>query len=166
MRLVVVYSVYISSPFLFNFFGCMWDICVLLLMLAYFMWSWSVIFVPIFLCAAFRYNYLNRKLKTMVKAYCHRFKIIEGPACTSEGGSQTAHHLLYNCKLYKERVQLKNIITKNADRWLINKNQLVTKYSNKFTKFISSIHFKKAINHCHKCNLLLVMMVKFINAYI
>ena len=53
-----------------------------------------------------------------LKAYYHRFKIIEDPTYFCGGGSQTTHHLLYDCKLYnKESMQLKDIITKNGDRW-------------------------------------------------
>ena len=52
-----------------------------------------------------------------LKAYYHRFNKINDPICISGGGSQTAHHLLYDYQLYsKERMQLKDIITKNGDK--------------------------------------------------
>ena len=34
--------------------------------------------------------------------FYHRFKIIADPTCTCGGGSQTAYHLLCDCKLYKQ----------------------------------------------------------------
>ena len=77
-----------------------------------------------------------------IKIYCHIFKVIEDPSCDYRGRSQTAHHLLYDYQLYTERTQLKGIVTKNGDRWPINKNQLVTKYFNTFRICISSIDFK------------------------
>jgi hypothetical protein len=33
-----------------------------------------------------------------LKAYYYIFKIIDDPICICGGGSQTAHHLLYDCK--------------------------------------------------------------------
>ena len=35
----------------------------------------------------------------------------------------------------QERMQARDIITKNANRWVINKNELVIKYFNSFRKF-------------------------------
>ena len=61
-----------------------------------------------------------------LKAYYHRFKIIEVPSCTYGAGSQTAHHLLYDCKLYnKKRTQLRDIIKSKGVILSINKNQIV-----------------------------------------
>ena len=59
---------------------------------------------------------LTSELTTMLtghgrlKAYYHRIKIIEDPTCACGGGRQTAHHLLYDCKLCKERLQLSTIV--------------------------------------------------------
>jgi hypothetical protein len=78
-----------------------------------------------------------------LKAHYHSLKIIEGPTCTCGGGSQTADRLLYDCKLYNKGEPCSgDIVTKNGDRWTINKNKLVTEYFGKFRKFISSIDFK------------------------
>jgi hypothetical protein len=58
-----------------------------------------------------------------LKAYYHRFRILEDPTCSWEGGSQTAHHLLYDCKLSNnERTQLKDTVTNNGERLPKNKN--------------------------------------------
>ena len=92
---------------------------------------------------------LTSELTTMLtghgklRAYYHRFNIIDDPTCICGGGSQTAHHLLYDCQLYsKERMQLRDIITKNGDRWPLNKSQIIRKYQTKFRTFISAIDFK------------------------
>jgi hypothetical protein len=58
-----------------------------------------------------------------------------------EAKQRTIYFVIANCT-NKERTQLKEIVIKNGDRWPINKNQLGTKYFNKFRIFISSIDFE------------------------
>ena len=73
-----------------------------------------------------------------LKAYYQRFKRIEDLTCPRGEGSQVAHHLLHDCKLYNAEItQLRDIATKNGDRWHLNNTQLVIRYFSKFKKFTS-----------------------------
>ena len=54
-----------------------------------------------------------------LRAYYHRFNIID-----------------------EERMQLRDIITKNGDRWPLNKSQIIRKYQSKFRTFLSAMDFK------------------------
>ena len=58
---------------------------------------------------------LTRHGKVKKKKHDDIFYITEDSICTCEGGSHTAHHLLYDCKEYKERMQLRNNVMKNGD---------------------------------------------------
>jgi hypothetical protein len=41
------------------------------------------------------------------KAYLHRFKIIQSPECSCDGGNQTVDYIIYDCvKLQREREKL------------------------------------------------------------
>ena len=78
-----------------------------------------------------------------IKAYLHRFKIIESPDCPCGGGNQTVNHLLYDCtKLQREREKLTNSIS-NQDKWPVNKCDLVKKHIKHFIQFADQIDFEK-----------------------
>jgi hypothetical protein len=75
------------------------------------------------------------------KAYLHRFKIIESPECSCDGGNQTVDHLLYDCtKLQREREELISNVSKQ-DYWPVNKSDLVKKHLKHFIHFTDSIEF-------------------------
>jgi hypothetical protein len=68
-----------------------------------------------------------------LRAYLHRFKIIEDPMCPCEMNSQTNDHLIHECILLsKQRHILKKRITKAGRRWSISNNELSNKYTNLF----------------------------------
>ena len=71
------------------------------------------------------------KLSTIVtghgtlRAYYHRFKIINDPVCVFKTGPQTTDHLIWVCeKLRKQRETLKNRIRKAGGDWPISNSDL------------------------------------------
>jgi len=78
-----------------------------------------------------------------IKAYLHRFKIIESPECPCGGGSQTVDHLLYDyTTLQNESERLIGKISRPGN-WPVNKSQLADKYIKFFLDFKNTIDFTK-----------------------
>lgn len=78
-----------------------------------------------------------------LRAYLHRFKIIEDPMCPCEMNPQTTDHVIRECTLLSKQTQIlqRSIITAGG-RWPISKTELANKYMNLFQKFVNSINFK------------------------
>jgi hypothetical protein len=94
---------------------------------------------------------LTSKLTTMLtghgrlKAYYHRFHIIDDPTCPCKGGEQTVDHILYECKkLNDERKKLRGNIIRKGGTWPGNKLQLVGKFIKDYCKFINSIDLENS----------------------
>ena len=79
---------------------------------------------------------MNVKFSTIVtghgtlRAYYHRFKIMEDPICVCKTGPQTTDHLIRECvKLRKQRETLKNRIRKAGRVWPISNFDLANKHT-------------------------------------
>jgi hypothetical protein len=78
-----------------------------------------------------------------LRAYLHRFKIIEDPTCPCEMNSQTTEHLIHECTiLSKERQTVRNSIKKTGGKWPMSKTELANTYTTLFQKFVNSINFE------------------------
>jgi len=78
-----------------------------------------------------------------LRAYLHRFKIIEDLMCPSKMNPQTTDHLTWECALLcKQRQSLKNNITKAGGRWPTSNHELENKYTNLFLNFVNTINFE------------------------
>jgi hypothetical protein len=84
---------------------------------------------------------MNIKLSTIVtehrtlRAYYHRFKIINDPVCVCKMGPQTSE------KLQHERETLKRRIIKAGGNWPLSNFELANKYTKWFQMFINAINF-------------------------
>jgi len=68
-----------------------------------------------------------------LRAYLHRFKIIEDPMCPCETNPQTIDHLIWECTLLsKQRQSLKNGIIEAGGSWPISNIELANTYTNIF----------------------------------
>jgi len=78
-----------------------------------------------------------------LRAYLHRFKIIEDPMCPCKMNPQTTDHLIWKCaSLSKQGQSLKNNITKAGGRWPISNYKLANKYTHLFLKFVNTTNFE------------------------
>jgi hypothetical protein len=78
-----------------------------------------------------------------LRAYLHRFQIIEDPMCPCKMNPQTTDHLIWECALFsKQRLSLKHSITKAGRRWPISNHELANKYTHLFLKFVNTINFE------------------------
>ena len=78
-----------------------------------------------------------------LRAYYHRFKIIDDPKSVCKMGPQTSDHLLWECELLiKQREVLKNRIKKAGGNWPINNFDLAKKRTKLFQTFVNSINFE------------------------
>lgn len=73
--------------------------------------------------------------------YLHRFHIIDNPGCACGCPRQTANHMIYLCKEFRQqRTTLIADIYKNGGNWPVTNNELVTKHLKQFCKFINSMN--------------------------
>ena len=91
---------------------------------------------------------MNIKLSTVVtghgtlRAYYHRFKIINDPVCVCMMGPQTTDRIIWECeKLRTERETLKNRIIKAGGDWPLSNSDLVNKNTKWFQMFLNAINF-------------------------
>ena len=64
-----------------------------------------------------------------LKAYYHRFHLIDNPICTCKEGDQNVDHIIFNCRmLKKEKNQLQINIAQKGGHWPPNKTDLVGKF--------------------------------------
>jgi hypothetical protein len=70
-----------------------------------------------------------------LKAYLHRFKIMETLDCPCGSGNQTTEHVLFYCGILQEdRERLISAVAK-TDNWPINKDKLIKKHHKVLVKF-------------------------------
>jgi hypothetical protein len=88
---------------------------------------------------------MNVKLSTIVtdhgtlRAYYHRFKIINDPVCVCKMGPQTTNHVLWECEeLQNKRETLKRRIIRAGGNWPLD---LANKYTKWFQTFLTTINF-------------------------
>ena len=78
-----------------------------------------------------------------LRAYLHRFKIIEDLMCPCEMNPQTTDHLIRECTLLsKQRQSLKNSLMKEGGSWPVSNTELANTYTNIFQKFVNSINLE------------------------
>jgi hypothetical protein len=59
-----------------------------------------------------------------IKAYLHKYKIIDDPTCPCQKGQQTVQHIIFDCPLLeKERDKLKAVVTRTKN-WPVSYNKL------------------------------------------
>jgi len=74
-----------------------------------------------------------------IKAYLHKYKIIDNPRCPCRKGQQTVQHIISDCPLLeKEREKLKAVVTR-TENWPVSCNKLGGQYHKKFKEYIDSI---------------------------
>jgi len=78
-----------------------------------------------------------------IKAYLHRFKIIQSPECICKQGDQTTDHFIYDCEILDKKREKLLAYTSREEDWPVRKCELVKKYIKQFTTFAKSIDFKK-----------------------
>jgi hypothetical protein len=74
-----------------------------------------------------------------IKAYLHRFHIIDEQTCPCGDGDQTIDHIIYDCpRLKEERNKLRASVNK-TEKWPISKEKLLKRHYKEFLKFVNSI---------------------------
>ncbi|PSN35056.1 hypothetical protein C0J52_22843 [Blattella germanica] len=76
----------------------------------------------------------------------YRFKLINNPTCPCQQGSQTVDHLIFECILLntERNTPIREIL--RYENWPPRKNNFITKYCRKFSRFVNSIPFEKINN--------------------
>jgi len=101
--------------------------------------SWSI-----FIELALQYfvHYMH-KVPGFIKAYLHKYKIIDDPTCPCRKGQQTVQHIIFDCALLeKEREKLKAEV-KRSENWPVNCNKLAVQYHRIFKEYIDNISWNE-----------------------
>jgi hypothetical protein len=78
-----------------------------------------------------------------IKAYLHKYNILDDPTCHCRKGQQTVQHIIFDCPLLeKEKEKLKAVVTK-TETWPVSCNKLGLQYYNKFKEFIDKISWNE-----------------------
>jgi hypothetical protein len=81
------------------------------------------------------------------KLYLHRFRLADNQSCPCNEGAQLPEHIIYECQILEhQRCSLKQHITASGGYWPPANSDVVAKYLNAFSRFISSIDFKIALD--------------------
>jgi CRISPR/Cas system-associated endoribonuclease Cas2 len=76
-----------------------------------------------------------------IKAYLHKYKIIDDPTCLCNKGHQTVQHIIFDCPLLeKERKKLKAVV-KRTEKWPVSCNKLGVRYNKNFKEYINNINW-------------------------
>lgn len=93
---------------------------------------------------------LNNNLTTFLtghgklRAYFHRFHILDSPECPCGKGDQTAEHLIFQCAILdKERSVFRNNILKLGGHWTNTLSELILKYKEQYIEFVQSVNLEK-----------------------
>jgi hypothetical protein len=77
----------------------------------------------------------------IIKAYLHKYKIIDYPTCPCQKGQQTVQHIIFDCPLLeKERDKLKAVVTR-TENWPVSYNKLGVLYHKIFKEYIDNINW-------------------------
>jgi len=74
-----------------------------------------------------------------IKSYLYKHKIIDSPMCPCKIGEQTTDHILYGCDLVKQERDKPKAEILRTEKWPVNKDTLINKYTKVFNKFVDSI---------------------------
>jgi hypothetical protein len=78
-----------------------------------------------------------------IKAYLHKYKIIEDPTCPCRKGQETVQHIIFDCPLLqKEREKLKAVV-KMSENWSVGCNKLAVQYHRIFKEYIDNISWNE-----------------------
>jgi len=78
-----------------------------------------------------------------IKAYLHKYKIIDDPTCPCRKGRQTVQHIIFDCPLLeKEREKLKAVV-KRTENWPASCNKLGVQYHRIFKEYIDNISWNE-----------------------
>jgi hypothetical protein len=78
-----------------------------------------------------------------IKAYLHKYNIIDDPTCHCRKGPQTVQHIIFGYPLLeKEREKLKAVVTR-IETWPVSCNKFGLQYYKKFKKFIHKISWNE-----------------------
>jgi len=100
-------------------------------------------------------NFISTNIKIImpgqgnIRFNLHRLKIIGSPECPRKHGTQTADHLIFQCKRLKgEREILKNIVLK-VGNWPVSKSELTNRNIKQLNRYITSKGLEK-ISHSNE----------------
>jgi len=88
---------------------------------------------------------INRSLTTMmtghgnIKAYLHRFKLIDSATCPFGDNDQTTDYLLYDCEQLKTQRDTLRLTVSKTDSWPADQYTLISRHYRAFKKFINQI---------------------------
>jgi len=78
-----------------------------------------------------------------IKAYLHKYKIIDDLTCPSRIGPQTVQHIIFDCPLLeKEREKLKAVVTR-TENWPVSCNKLRVQCHKKVKEYINNINWNE-----------------------
>jgi hypothetical protein len=73
----------------------------------------------------------------------YKYKIIESPKCTCEGGDQPVDRILFDFRLLEhDRVRLKAVVTR-SEKWPVSRDKLSIKFYKYFKEFTNNIKLDK-----------------------
>jgi hypothetical protein len=79
--------------------------------------------------------------KYNIKAYLHKYKIIDDPMCPCKKGQKTVQHILFDCHLLeKEREKLKAVVSR-TEKWPVSCNKLEVIYHKNSKEYIDNINW-------------------------
>ena len=76
-----------------------------------------------------------------IKAYLHRFKLIESATCSCGDNDQTIDHLLFECEQLKTQRDTLRLTVSKTDSWPANKYTLISRHYKALKKVINQIPF-------------------------
>jgi len=76
-----------------------------------------------------------------IRAYLHRFKILEQGTCTCKKGDQTTDHFINHCTLLQTQRELLRRNVSKSGNWPASKHELIKKHLKPFLTFTKSIDF-------------------------
>jgi len=88
---------------------------------------------------------MNQRLTTMmtghgnIKAYLHRFKLIDSATCPCGDNDQTIDHLLYKCEQLQTQRDTLRLTVSKTDSWPANKYTLISGHYKALKKFINPL---------------------------
>jgi len=63
-----------------------------------------------------------------IKAYLHKYKIIDDPSCPCRKGPQTVQHIIFDCPLLEKEKEKLNAVVTRTKKWTVSCNKLGVKY--------------------------------------
>ena len=78
-----------------------------------------------------------------IKAYLHKYKIMDDPSCPCRKDLQTVQHIIFDCPLVeKVRVKLKAVVTR-PENCSVSCHNLGVQYHKKFKEYVHNISWNE-----------------------